>query len=175
MVSNEQRAVVALLLIVASGCSGRLSDGEEQGALTCGNGNLQVSGRVERDTVSDHQFTGETRLGDDSLAVVSLYSNPALGGDGPSTLIAEQRLAPAPELPFDFCLDGQKAPNAEPHVQYYVSASIQQHAQSSSVGDLVDETLTIVDPPAAGVVLQVVGLEDCMSADAGGFCTTTNR
>lgn len=169
MKSSGQQVVVTLLLFVA-GCSGRI-DGSEPQASACGEGKVLVSGRVERDLGTKFQYVGDTSLEEDSLSVVALHSTVAIGGDAPSQLVAEQRLSPAPQPPFDFCVTGAAAEEIDPRLEYYLSVEIRQHARQSSVGDLINESIDRVEPPAQGVVLQVTGLEACSSAEAGGFCT----
>jgi hypothetical protein len=153
-------------------CGATEHDDQRSGPGACSSAHALVSGRVERDLEQTHQYAGEISLGRDSAAVIGLYSNPALGGDGPSTLVAEQRIAPVPPLPFDYCITGTPPADAEPSVEYYASVNITQHRDSTEnqVGDLITETTNVVTPPATNVVLLVTGLESCKAPDAGGFC-----
>ena len=161
------RVSVLLLLVTCVAACG--SSDATVGDARCGNGDVLVSGTVERDLVASHQYTGATDLLADSSARITLWSNPAFGGDGPSKLVAEQTLQPAPALPFSFCLTGSTSLIAEP-VEYAVSAEVRQHEAGSTVGDLTTEVIHEVQPPATKVVVRVVGLEDCSDQNAGGFC-----
>jgi hypothetical protein len=136
-------------------------------ALGCGGDETLVRGRVVR-TTSPTSYDQPVVLGSDSVARISLWSNPALGGDGISTLVVEQVLSPAPQPPFDFELSG---PLPEPgSEQYYVEVDIEQHGSAATVGDLKSEELNVVELPASDVVVEVQGMESCGAANAGGFC-----
>jgi hypothetical protein len=149
--------MVAVLGLVALGCGDADADS-----------NSLVRGRVVRiDTPTS--YSGAIALGSDSVAHISLYSNPALGGDGASTLLVEQVRSPAPPLPFEFELTG-RYPDESSGDQYYVQIEIKQHASAATVGDLLSENANIVKPSADNVVIEVQGLESCDAPNAGGFC-----
>jgi hypothetical protein len=170
--SRFQMAVTAMttLWLAACGASTKSGDGSATRPGACAPGDVLVSGHVERDRDSAHQYEGEVALGSDSLAVVRLFSGRALGGDGTSSLVAEQRLSPAPALPFEYCITGVLPSDLD--LEYYVSAAIAQHGElgASTVGDLVDEGLHIVEPPATDITVRVVALEACDAPNSGGFC-----
>lgn len=127
-----------------------------------------VRGRVVRiETATSNNEA--VALGSDSVARIGLYSNPALGGDGASTLLVEQVFSPAPALPFEFALSGPR-PDESSRDQYHVQVEIKQHASTTTVGDLMSEELNVVEPPIDNVVIEVEGLEACDAPNAGGFC-----
>jgi hypothetical protein len=139
-------------------------------AFGCGNADddALVSGSVVRiDTATS--YSEPVVLGSDSVARVGLYSNPALGAEGTSTLVVEQVFSPAPSLPFEFELS-VPPPDESSRDQYHLQVEIKQHASTFTVGDLVSESLNVVEPPAARVVVEVQGLESCDAPNAGGFC-----
>ncbi|HEX2877045.1 MAG TPA: hypothetical protein VHP33_37600 [Polyangiaceae bacterium] len=172
--SRIQMAVTAMatLWLAACGASTKSGDGSATRPGACAPGEVLVSGHVERDRDSAHQYQGEVSLGSDSLAVVRLFSGRALGGDGTSTLVAEQRLAPAPALPFEYCITGVLPSDPAIDLEYHVSAAIAQHGDlgASTVGDLRNESLDIVEPPATDFTIRVIAMEACSAPDAGGFC-----
>lgn len=173
-VSNLRSALVVASSLLVVACSGNARRSETRPeAAGCASQDVLVSGHVERDLESPAQYRGDSSLGADSIATVSLYSNPALGGDGASTRIAEQRLRPAPALPFDFCVTGTLPKDATPGLQYHAGIDISQHGRTEpEVGDLVDEFIHVVAPPEHDVVFRVVGIEACSAPDAGGYCAT---
>jgi hypothetical protein len=137
-------------------------------ALSCACGDVSVHGHVVR-TTTPTSYDGPVEFGPGSVARVALYSNPWLGGDGPSTLLDEQVFSPAPELPFDFGLGGSRHQESGSE-HYYVTVDIQQHAGTYTIGDLVSETINEVKPPEDELVVEVQGLESCAAPNAGGFC-----
>jgi hypothetical protein len=140
--------------------------------LGCADGDADddalVRGQVVRTDTATSYGEG-VALGSDSVARISLYSNPALGGDGTSTLLVEQVISPAPALPFEFELNGPR-PDEASRDQYHIVVEIKQHTSTATVGDFVSETMNIVEPPADDVVIEVGGLESCDAPNAGGFC-----
>jgi hypothetical protein len=59
-----------------------------------------------------------------------------------------------------------------PGLEYSTSIYISQHGDpgTPTVGDLINESLNVVVPPARDITLRVTGLEACDAPDAGGFC-----
>ncbi len=149
--------VVTVLGLIALGCGG---GGDDDDTL--------ARGRVVRTTTATSHGDA-VPLGADSVARVGLYSTPALGGDGPSTLLVEKVFSPAPRLPFEFALSGPQ-PDASSRDQYYLQVEIKQHASAFTVGDLLSEAMNEVEPPADNVVVEVQGLESCDAPNAGGYC-----
>jgi hypothetical protein len=137
-------------------------------ALGCAGDDVLVRGRVVLTTTAT-SYGEPAALGPDSVARIGLHSNPALGGDGTSTLIVEKVLSPAPAPPFEFELSGP-LPEDSGQEQYHVTVDIKQHTSTNTVGDLISEYLNEVKPPANDVIIEVQGLESCDAPNAGGFC-----
>jgi hypothetical protein len=138
-------------------------------ALSCACNDVSVHGLVVR-TTTPTSYDDPVEFGPGSVARVALYSMPYLGGDGPSTLLDEELFSPAPKLPFEFGLGGLRHQESGSE-HYYVTVEIQQHPGTSTIGDLVSETLNEVKPPDDKIVVEVQGLESCTASNAGGWCT----
>ena len=154
----ESRWWVATVVgFLALGCA---DDDAEDDALVRG----QVV-RIEAAT----SYTGALALGADSVARVSLWWNPAPGGDAPSLLVVEEVYSPAPPLPFAFALRGTP-PDPVNGDAYFLDVEIKQHAPAWTLGDLTNESVNKVEPPAHDVVLEVRGRESCDAPHADELC-----
>jgi hypothetical protein len=129
---------------------------------------VSVHGRVVRITPA-MSYDGPVVFGPSSAARVALYSNPRLGGDGPSTLLDEQVFSPAPELPFEFGLGGPRHQESGSE-HYYVTVDIRQHPGEYTIGDLLSETINEVHAPEDEIIVEVQGLESCTAPNVGGGC-----
>jgi hypothetical protein len=156
---------ILTFLLLVPGCTGGEPLPDE---VMCADGPALVSGTIVR-VDRPRSFSGPFEFNDQSMAKIELRSHEALGGDGISEVVAVQIVRPVSELPLSFCVAGDPAV-VRNELDYTVSAVIKQYEGQATVGDLVTEYTHLVLPPAADVVIEVSGLEECGTPDSGGFC-----
>lgn len=118
----------------------------------------------------DFHFTGV------SHAVVQLVYY--VGEDSPAKVIKEIRFSHVTALPlaFSITVDSSTGPIEsifENEGTYAIQASVHSKlGDDVQVGDLINETSTVVKEPTTGLKVFVTGVEACDAENAGGFCTS---
>lgn len=133
-----------------------------------GEGDLLVSGTVERESTANTDNTALTHDADNHV-VITLRRYE--GEDAGATLVVEID-EPVRDLPFNFEVRGDAAAAfGEARTELLVSVTVFQHAGTDlRVGDLTSETRSSVRQAGETLRIAVGGLEACGSANAGGFC-----
>ena len=102
---------------------------------------------------------------------VSLYYAPYT--DGGSETILSQNFINVDKLPFLFEITGDLGKIFKERTGYYLSVEVFSHSGDEVVvGDLISEMSTPIASSDSNVEIKVLGIEECGSLNAGGYCTT---
>ncbi len=156
-------SVFALTLLI--GCSN--ADNPSTSATDCDDSAL-ASGIIVRE-FTDTTYNEPVIFSDMSRATIRVFA--VQGVDGPSTDLSSQHIEGSFELPLSFCVLGETTSlmfNSQG--EYRISAKLEQVKDAHTIGDLISETITVIEPPMTDVRLTVSGLESCDAPHAGGFC-----
>lgn len=136
----------------------------------CGSGDYLISGTLVRDIGGERQYDGPLELSADSAVVVTLNGSYGdVRGDAPAELVTSQIITPVPDFPISYCLAGDAAKVMGYH-QLFITAEVRQHADTYTVGDLMEEIFHEVTIPKTAETLHMTGIENCSSPNSGGFC-----
>ena len=116
--------------------------------------------------MDEYSYNDTVTFSEDSIGVASLVGGTD-GGDWFADYQLDTVFSPVPELPFVVSICGPEDSIAAR--DHRVSVTLSQNASTSTVGDMITETVTSVTPPDS-VTVEVTGLESCSSENAGGFC-----
>lgn len=138
--------------------------------------NLLVRGNLVYVQGEPNTYPEPFEFTEDSHAIVQLWwwTGPGVA-DVPEELIAETTLEDISSFPIEYRLEGDAEEIFARRGEYYLNVGVFSgdggpSGEEFSVGDLTNETYTLVPNPGAKVEVKMTSLESCGSPDAGGSC-----
>lgn len=116
--------------------------------------------------MDEYSYNDPVTFAEGSIGVASLVGGTD-GGDWFTDYQLDTVFSTVPDLPFVVSICGPE--DLIVARDHRVSMTLSQNASTSTVGDMITETITSVAPPDS-VTVEVTGLESCGSDNAGGFC-----
>ena len=115
---------------------------------------------------SEFTYNEDVTFSDSSQGTISLMGGEE-GGDWMEEYRLDTVFSPVPELPFRVSICGPEDILTAP--DHLIDVELVQDPSQGTVGDLINESVTYVNPPA-NVNVEVSGLESCDAENSGGFC-----
>lgn len=141
---------------------------DSDSGLECTDEDVILSVTVERKTGGGYTYDDPVDFGEASIATFKIYGGHQYG-EFDTEYIIENVLSPVTDFPIFFCMTSPDT-EVDPSLDHIISVELNQDPELSTVGDMINENHTSVNPPDDTVVVYVSGLESCESEDAGGFC-----
>jgi hypothetical protein len=146
------------------------------GFISCNNeGILFLRGNIQQK--SDKHSLNTFHANDGCHIVVEIRKYPKNTADTPSEYVYKKEFNDIKSIPFYYELYGYTSSLFDDFkYDYYLNATVYNGKEEKLyIGDLVNEELTLINSWTLYKDINVYGLEDCSSDDAGGFCATEYR